>query len=63
MLGIENDDWKRDCLHWRGRVLVGERSHWCLNWDNLPIDETCLEWPCGCQRVPSAKPVDGGADG
>ena len=48
MPGIESDDWKRDCLHWRGRVLVGERSHWCLNWDNLPIDETCPEWPCGC---------------
>lgn len=37
-----------DSLHWRGRVLTGRHAHWCVEWDDLPIDETCPEWPCGC---------------
>lgn len=30
-----------DCLHWRGRALTGKYSHWCQEWDQLPVDETC----------------------
>jgi hypothetical protein len=41
-------DWANDCLHWRGRLLTGDRAHWCPDWDDLPIDETCEEWPCAC---------------
>ncbi len=37
-----------DCLHWRNRVLTGVYAHWCPDWDELPIDETCNEWPCNC---------------
>lgn len=45
-----SDDWKVDSLRWRGRVLVGIHAHWCLDWDGLPIDETCPEWPCACSE-------------
>ena len=41
-------DWEDDCLKWRGRVLSGEKAHWCYDWDFLPIDETTPEWPCNC---------------
>jgi hypothetical protein len=41
-------DWEEDCLRWRGCVLTGKHSHWCPDWDYLPIDETCEEWPCVC---------------
>lgn len=40
--------WRDDCLEWRGRVLTGEHGHWCNEWDLLPVDETCVEWPCSC---------------
>lgn len=40
--------WRRDCLTWRGRVLIGVYGHWCVDWDDLPIDETTREWPCAC---------------
>ncbi len=40
--------WQADCLKWRGKVLTGKHGHWCPEWDDLPIDETSLEWPCGC---------------
>lgn len=40
------NDWLDDCLLWRGRALTGLFSHWCAEWDDLPIDETCPEWPC-----------------
>ena len=44
----ESPQWKVDSLHWRGRILTGEYGHWCDDWDGLPIDETCPEWPCAC---------------
>lgn len=44
----ESADWKQDCMHWRRRVLTGRYAHWCMDWDGLPIDETCQEWPCIC---------------
>lgn len=37
-------------MHWRTRVLTGKYSHWCYEWDELPVDETCMEWPCGCKE-------------
>lgn len=44
-----SQDWITDSLHWRGEVLTGKYAHWCDDWDYLPIDETCPEWPCGCK--------------
>jgi hypothetical protein len=43
-------DWEPDCLKWRGVVLTGKYAHWCMEYDELPVDETCFEWPCGCQE-------------
>jgi len=43
--------WVADCIRWRGKVLEGEHGHWCEEWDGLPVDETCREWPCGCLIV------------
>ncbi len=40
--------WAEDCEKWRGQPLTGRHAHWCADWDDLPIDETCPEWPCGC---------------
>lgn len=27
---------------------MGAASRWCFDYDELPIDETCYEWPCAC---------------
>ena len=43
-----SSDFIEDCIRWRGRVLNGDYAHWCPDWDGLPIDETCNEWPCNC---------------
>lgn len=52
---LSSDDWKQDCLKYRGKVLTGEYGHWCMEWDQLPVDETCPEWPCGCEiLIPKA---------
>jgi len=44
-------EWEADCLKWRGRVLTGENAHYYFDWDELPIDETCPEWPCSCHAM------------
>lgn len=46
MANTNNKEWEDDCLKWRGKVLIGWGCHWCSEWDDLPIDETCDEWPC-----------------
>ena len=54
---VSIDPWDMDCLHWRGRVLIGRYAHYCLEWDGLPIDETCLdEWPCACGMAAKDEP-------
>jgi hypothetical protein len=40
------DEWQMDCMLYRGEVLRGQFAHWCFDWDGLPIDESCPEWPC-----------------
>lgn len=50
--------WQRSCLRWRGKVLTGKQSHWCYEWDELPIDETMPEWPCGCAEMNPAPEKD-----
>jgi hypothetical protein len=47
-------DWKADCLKWRGHELTGQYAHWCPDWDGLPVDDTCPEFPCAC-FAPQAK--------
>jgi hypothetical protein len=47
----ENDfsqDWIDDCMEFYGSVLTGKKSHWCPEWDDLPIDETCSEFNACC---------------
>ena len=44
------DEWEEDCIRYRGRLLNGKNAHYCFDWDFLPIDETCREWPCGCRE-------------
>ena len=42
-------DWIEDSMKWWGRVLDGENTHWCPDWDDLPIDKTCDEFEhCTC---------------
>ncbi len=48
MKGAVLAQWVKDCNKWRGRVLTGRFGHWCFDWDELPVDETCREWPCSC---------------
>ncbi len=43
---LVSDEWKADCLRERGRILTGEMSHWCYDWDFLPVDETTPEAAC-----------------
>ena len=33
--------WARDCDFYHGRLLSGEKRHYCPEWDFMPIDETC----------------------
>jgi len=40
--------WIDECLKWRDRILTGHFIHYCHEYDGLPVDETCPEWPCGC---------------
>lgn len=41
--------WISDCYHWHGRLLTGAKGHYCYDWDELPIDETCEEFSsCAC---------------
>ena len=48
---VVNPYWVRDCLHWWGTILTGTQGHWCPDWDDLPIDETCEEFEfCQCER-------------
>lgn len=41
-------EWEELCMRYRGKVLTGVHAHACWDWDDLPIDETCPEWPCIC---------------
>ena len=45
---MASEQWNADSLRWRGRVLTGKYGHWCDDYDDLPVDETCPEWPCAC---------------
>lgn len=56
-----NATWEADCIHWHGRSLTGRAGHYCYDWDQLPIDETCCEFDfCACPIKAQAKAVDAG---
>jgi hypothetical protein len=40
-VAVDDPQWVADCMKWHGRVLTGRLRHWCFDWDELPIDETC----------------------
>lgn len=43
------EEWLECCLRERGRPLTGKFRHFCDDWDDLPIDETCAEFSgCAC---------------
>lgn len=45
----ELSEWEKDCLYWHETILYGKFSHWCYDWDLLPIDETMEEFDyCNC---------------
>ena len=41
-------NWDYDSYRYFGRILRGKYAHYCLCWDELPIDETCVEF-CACE--------------
>ena len=46
-----SNDWKEDCFRYWGYLLTGNGSHWCPDWDFLPIDDTLAEFEaCTCPR-------------
>jgi hypothetical protein len=51
-------EWIEDCLFWRGEVLLGRQAHWCFEYDGLPVDETCPEWPCHCAWAEPGEAAD-----
>jgi zona occludens toxin (predicted ATPase) len=57
---VGNAQWAEDCERWRGEVLTGKYSHWCHDWDFLPVDETTREFTaCSCWEVGAdAKQLD-----
>lgn len=57
----DREEWRRESARWRGHVLTGRYAHWCIDWDDLPIDETTPEWPCICSDELKAR--RGGGDG
>ena len=45
-------EWALECHKYRGRVLIGEKSHYCHDWDGLPVDETTTEFDyCSCFKT------------
>lgn len=47
---VPDPQWEKDCLKWGGKVLTGKWGHYCYDWDDLPIDETCEEFNyCFCK--------------
>ena len=43
------EEWLECCLREVGHPLTGKYRHFCNDWDDLPIDETCPEFDgCTC---------------
>lgn len=37
------EEWYEVSARYHGRALTGKYAHFCNDWDDLPIDETCDE--------------------
>jgi hypothetical protein len=42
----ELDSWEKNCLFEHGVILMGNKRHYCYDWDLMPIDETCAQFEC-----------------
>lgn len=41
-----------DMLKWRGRSWLGPDAHWCMDWDELPVDAMTPEYEmCICKKT------------
>lgn len=50
MRSTSKKEWALDCMKTHGVVLRGRFSHYCPDFDCIPVDETVPEWDvCGCQ--------------
>lgn len=46
---VAEDEWPSECRRWYGRELTGRWAHYCAEWDDMPLDETCEEFlACRC---------------
>lgn len=46
------NEFNEDCMHFHGKILTGEFKHFCMEFDGLPIDETCFEFKyCLCDYM------------
>jgi hypothetical protein len=54
---LNSNEWRADCIKWRGLVLDGKFIHWCFEWDGLPTDETCDEFSC-CHCFPTTQEIE-----
>lgn len=41
-------EFEKESKRTHGRILTGEKRHWCADWDFMPIDETCSEFDACC---------------
>lgn len=57
---MNSPEFVEDSIKWRGHELTGRHTHWCPEWDGLPMDETCPEWPCGCEISDRVEAQTGG---
>jgi hypothetical protein len=50
-----DEEWALVCARYHARVLMGDYAHFCADWDELPVDETCEEFEC-CTCYGEGKP-------
>lgn len=56
---LKVSEFDAECLIYYGERLTGEFAHWCVTWNQLPIDESCPEFAiCDCDFGPRAETAD-----
>lgn len=44
-------EFEKDCMAYHGKILTGKYKHFCPDWDDMPIDDTCFEYQfCTCEK-------------
>lgn len=47
---VDQMRWQQESVFYYGEILTGDFCHYCTEWDDLPIDETCEEFAaCLCE--------------